>query len=123
MSVNGAKVPGTFETFFKILREQGIRGMNKGVNAVALRQITGLSSRIGIARFTEEHSGVNDWGALSCWNQPFEVLRVEMQFTKEEPGRSFRPTMISTRGVVPRVGVAGWATVCMVGLGDMMKDI
>lgn len=55
---------------------------------------------------------------------------------KEEPGRSVRPTMMSTlkkiirtsgvkglfRGVVPRIGVAGWATICMVGLGDMVKD-
>ncbi|KAB8268987.1 mitochondrial DNA replication protein [Aspergillus minisclerotigenes] len=155
MSVNGAKVPGTFEIFFKIIREQGIRGVNKGVNAVALRQITGWSSRIGIARFAEERirwmSGKGKeerlgfgekvlastiGGALSCWNQPFEVLRVEMQSMKEEPGRSVRPTMMSTlkkiirtsgvkglfRGVVPRIGVAGWATICMVGLGDMVKD-
>ena len=94
MSVNGAKVPGTFEIFFKIIREQGIRGVNKGVNAVALRQITGWSSRIGIARFAEERirwmSGKGKeeklgfgekilastvGGALSCWNQPFEVSR------------------------------------------------
>ncbi|KAB8263821.1 mitochondrial carrier [Aspergillus pseudonomiae] len=155
MSVNGAKVPGTFEVFFKIIREQGIRGVNKGVNAVALRQITGWSSRIGIARFAEERirwmSGKGKeeklgfgekmlastiGGALSCWNQPFEVLRVEMQSMKEEPGRVARPTMMSTlkkilhtsgvqglfRGVVPRIGVAGWATICMVGLGDMVKE-
>ncbi|PIG79504.1 DNA replication protein YHM2 [Aspergillus arachidicola] len=153
MSVNGAKVPGTFEIFFKIIREQGIRGVNKGVNAVALRQITGWSSRIGIARFAEERirwmSGKEEerlgfgekilastiGGALSCWNQPFEVLRVEMQSMKE-PKRAARPTMISTlkkiirtsgvkglfRGVVPRIGVAGWATICMVGLGDMVKE-
>ena len=56
---------------------------------------------------------------------------------KEEPGRTDRPTMMSTlkkilrtsgvqgffRGVVPRIGVAGWATICMVGLGDMMKEL
>lgn len=92
LSVEGAKVPTTMETFFQILREKGIRGVNKGVNAVALRQVTGWSSRIGISRFAEECirsvSGKSKeqklqvgekilastiGGALSCWNQPFEV--------------------------------------------------
>ena len=26
------------------------------------------------------------------------------------------------RGVVPRIGVATWATICMVGLGDQVKE-
>jgi hypothetical protein len=26
------------------------------------------------------------------------------------------------RGVVPRIGVAAWATICMVGLGDTVKE-
>lgn len=78
--------------FVQILREKGIRGVYKGVNAVALRQITGWSSRIGISRFAEEIiRGITGkskedklrfgerilastiGGALSCWNQPFEV--------------------------------------------------
>lgn len=88
----GARVPGTMETFFDILRTQGIRGVNKGVNAVALRQITGWSSRMGISKAAEgpirrlRGKGKTDTltmgekiaastvgGALSCWNQPFEV--------------------------------------------------
>lgn len=92
IGTQGAKVPGTMETFFKILREKGIRGVNRGVNAVALRQVTGWSSRIGISRFAEESirsmTGKSKdeklkfgekilastiGGALSCWNQPFEV--------------------------------------------------
>ena len=78
--------------FIQIVREKGIRGVYKGVNAVALRQVTGWSSRIGISRFAEEtirtmsgkskqdrlHFGEKVLastigGALSCWNQPFEV--------------------------------------------------
>src|ERR1700712_3319724 len=97
-AVAGGRVPGTVETFLNILRTKGIRGVNKGVNAVALRQITGWASRIGISRFAEgqirtlrgkspnEKLGMREkvaastiGGALSCWNQPFEVLRVEMQ--------------------------------------------
>jgi hypothetical protein len=90
----GVRIPGTMETFFAILRTKGIRGVNKGVNAVALRQISGWSSRMGISQFTEglirRSQGYSDsrslsvgekiaastvGGALSCWNQPFEVSR------------------------------------------------
>lgn len=88
----GARVPGTMETFFNILRTQGIRGVNKGVNAVALRQITGWSSRMGISKAAEgpirrirgksetekltmgeKIAASTVGGTLSCWNQPFEV--------------------------------------------------
>lgn len=79
------------EMFFNILREKGIRGVNRGVNAVALRQVTGWSSRIGMSRFAEESirsiTGKSEEklqfgekilastmsSTLSCWNQPFEV--------------------------------------------------
>lgn len=90
----GSRVPGTMETFVQILKTKGIRGVNRGVNAVALRQITGWSSRIGISRFaegrlrsirgkasterlslTEKILASTFGGALSCWNQPFEVSR------------------------------------------------
>jgi hypothetical protein len=151
----GEKVPGTMQTFFEILRTKGIRGVNRGVNAVALRQVTGWSSRIGISRFAETNirriTGKNETeklsfgekiaastigGALSCWNQPFEVVRIEMQSLKVDPTRPESPTMLSTakhilqtsgplgffRGVVPRIGVAAWATICMVGFGDIVKE-
>ena len=100
LGTEGAKVPGTMETFFQILREEGIRCVNKGVNAVALRQVTGWSSRIGISRFAEESirsmSGKRKneklkfgekilastiGGALSCWNQPFEVSDRRFEFS------------------------------------------
>ncbi|KAL4764710.1 mitochondrial DNA replication protein [Aspergillus foveolatus] len=155
-SEQAIKPPGSLEVFFQILREKGIRGVNKGVNAVALRQVTGWSSRIGISRFAEESirsvtGKAKDeklrlgekilastiGGALSCWNQPFEVLRVEMQSMKSDPARPEKPTIVSTfkhiiktsglrglfRGVVPRIGVASWATVCMVGFGDTVKAL
>lgn len=88
----GSKVPSTMEIFFNIVRTQGIRGVNKGVNAVALRQITGWSSRMGVAKAAEtpirkingkasteklsmgeKIAASTAGGALSCWNQPFEV--------------------------------------------------
>lgn len=153
-AASGARVPGTMETFFGILRTQGIRGVNKGVNAVAMRQITGWASRMGISRFAEGQIRIfrgreattplsfgekiaasTIGGALSCWNQPLEVIRVDMQAVKQAQSGP-KATMLSTaqlvwresgprgffRGVVPRVGVASWATVCMVGMGDMVKE-
>ncbi|KAL4880578.1 mitochondrial carrier domain-containing protein [Aspergillus karnatakaensis] len=152
----GVKPSGPLEVFLQILREKGIRGVNKGVNAVALRQVTGWSSRIGISRLAEdsirsvrgkgrrETLGFGEkilastiGGALSCWNQPFEVLRVEMQSMTKDPTRPEKPTIVSTfkhivrtsgikglfRGVVPRIGVAAWATICMVGFGDTLKEL
>lgn len=90
LASSGNHVPGTMGTFFNILRMQGIRDINKGVNAVALRQITGWASRMGIAKFTEGqirkfgHIPASEklsagqkiaasvvCGTLSCWNQPF----------------------------------------------------
>ncbi|KAH7215474.1 mitochondrial DNA replication protein [Fusarium oxysporum] len=151
----GVCVPGTMEIFLGILRKEGIRGVNRGVNAVALRQISGWASRIGIARFAEGQirslqskpadGKLSFWekmaastvgGALSCWNQPFEVLRVEMQSLVSGQNITSKPTMTSAakrilatsgplgffRGVVPRIGVAAWATICMVGFGDIAKE-
>jgi hypothetical protein len=47
---SGAKVPGTMETFMAIYRKEGIAGINKGVNAVAVRQVTNWGSRFGLSR-------------------------------------------------------------------------
>lgn len=105
----GVRVPGTMETFRALVGEKGLRGVYRGVNAVALRQITGWSSRIGISRiaegqirslrrgggeeaassssseklsFGEKILASTIGGALSCWNQPFEVrLAVHFLFS------------------------------------------
>ncbi|RSL38482.1 hypothetical protein CEP53_014834 [Fusarium sp. AF-6] len=64
------------------------------------------------------------------------VLRVEMQSLASGQDTSSKPTMASAakrilatssamgffRGVVPRTGVAAWATICIVGLGDSAKE-
>ncbi|KAL4914960.1 mitochondrial carrier domain-containing protein [Aspergillus aurantiobrunneus] len=138
------KPPGPLEVFLQILREKSIRGVNKGVNAVALRQVTGWSSRIGISRFAEDSirsvTGKRRDDKLSFGEKILAstvggVLRVEMQSMTKDPTRPLKPTIASTfshiirtsgvkglfRGVVPRIGVATWATICMVGLGDTVK--
>jgi len=154
MSVSGQKAPGTWATFMDIYRREGIRGINKGVNAVAIRQMTNWGSRFGLSRAAEqgirkithkEHgeklsaaekilaSAVG--GGLSAWNQPIEVIRVEIQSKKDDPNRPKKMTVGNTfkyiyesnglkglyRGVAPRIGLGIWQTVCMVAFGDMAK--
>ena len=152
LAATGAKPPGTMETFMNIYRKEGIRGINKGVNAVAIRQVTNWGSRFGLSRLAEsaiykvtgkkEGEKLGAWekilssglgGGLSAWNQPIEVIRVEMQSKTEDPNRPKNLTVGKTlryiygnngmkglyRGVTPRIGLGVWQTICMVALGDM----
>jgi hypothetical protein len=151
----GVKPPGTWATFMDIYRKEGIAGINKGVNAVAIRQMTNWGSRFGLSRLAEQ--GIRDLtgkeegkalsapekivasalgGGLSAWNQPIEVIRVEMQSKTEDPNRPKKMTVANTakyiykengmkglyRGVAPRIGLGVWQTICMVALGDMAKS-
>lgn len=77
-------------------------------------------------------------GAVGCWNQPIEVVRVEMQsMAKAEPG-SNRPVKLTIgntlsyiykengikglyRGVQPRIALGIWQTICMVSFADYVK--
>lgn len=154
-ATDGAKIPSSFEVFKDIYRREGIRGINKGVNAVAIRQCTNWGSRFGFARLSEEGirkitgkthgEGLNVWekilastigGGLSAWNQPIEVIRVEMQSKTVDPNRPKNLTVGSAfkyiyqsngikglyRGVTPRIGLGVWQTVFMVGLGDKARE-
>jgi hypothetical protein len=151
----GAKPQTTFQTFAAIYRADGIRGINKGVNAVAIRQMTNWGSRFGLSRLAEgwikSLTGKKDsdklsaiekvvasalGGGLSAWNQPIEVIRVEMQSKKEDPNRPKKMTVSNTakyiyqqngfrglyRGITPRISLGIWQTVCMVAFGDMAKS-
>ncbi|KAH7133386.1 mitochondrial carrier domain-containing protein [Dactylonectria estremocensis] len=150
----GVKPPSTFQTFMGIYNKEGIRGINKGVNAVAIRQMTNWGSRFGLSRLAEgwirtatgkkEGEKLSVWekilasgvgGGLSAWNQPIEVIRVEMQSKKEDPNRPKKMTVGNTfkyiydsnglkglyRGITPRISLGIWQTVCMVAFGDMAK--
>ncbi|KAH3903110.1 probable Mitochondrial DNA replication protein YHM2 [Saccharomycodes ludwigii] len=145
----------SWEIFKDIYRKEGIVGINKGVNAVAIRQMTNWGSRFGLARLVEEgirkftHKDENErlngyekilasavGGGLSAWNQPIEVIRVEMQSKKEDPNRPKKMNVVTAfkyiyktnglkglyRGVTPRIGLGIWQTVFMVGFGDMAKE-
>jgi len=158
-AVTGIKPPSTWAVFMDIYRREGVRGINKGVNAVAVRQCTNWGSRMGFARLAESSirkargKGENDklgamdkilassiGGALATWNQPIEVVRVEMQsMSKNAAANSSRPaklTIFNTlgyiyrengikglyRGVTPRIGLGIWQTICMVSFADYVKD-
>ncbi|CCD27271.1 Yhm2p NDAI_0K00800 [Naumovozyma dairenensis CBS 421] len=156
-----AAIPGTIQqsswTVFKgIYGKEGLRGIYKGVNAVSIRQMTNWGSRFGFSRLVEDgikkltgktspDDKLNAWekigataigGGLSAWNQPIEVIRVEMQSKKEDPNRPKNLTVSKTfkyilqtngikglyRGITPRIGLGIWQTVFMVGFGDMAKE-
>ncbi|KAG0254787.1 hypothetical protein BG011_005520 [Mortierella polycephala] len=144
----------TFQVASDIFKREGIRGINKGVNAVAVRQCTNWGSRLGLSRLAEEtirkvrgtDSAIplNVWekigasaigGGLSIWNQPIEVIRVEMQSQLKTVGRPEKMTIANCarwiwktnglkgfyRGSVPRFGLGMWQTICMVAGGDALK--
>ncbi|KAJ3137903.1 hypothetical protein HK100_000310 [Physocladia obscura] len=141
----------TIEVATEIFRREGIAGINKGVNAVAVRQCTNWGSRFGISRVAEDLIRGKDkarkltdlekiaassvGGALSTWNQPIEVIRVEMQSQLKTAGRPEKLTIATAagwiykqsgilgfyRGVTPRVCLGMWQTICMVAFGDKVK--
>lgn len=154
--VPGVPAQTSFQVFKEIYRKEGIRGINKGVNAVAIRQMTNWGSRFGFSRLAEEsirkltHKKENQsltalekvaasaiGGGLSAWNQPIEVIRVEMQSKTADPNRPKNLGVASAfnyiyknngikglyRGVAPRIGLGVWQTVFMVAFGDIFKKM
>ncbi|KAF6766543.1 mitochondrial carrier domain-containing protein [Ephemerocybe angulata] len=157
-AATGAKPPSTWAVFADIYRKEGLAGVNKGVNAVAIRQCTNWGSRMGFARLAEDTirkvrgKGEKDslgamdkilassiGGALATWNQPIEVIRVEMQSMAKgaaaDVNRPAKLTVFNTlkyiygqngikglyRGVTPRIGLGIWQTICMVSFADYVK--
>ncbi|QPG73069.1 Mitochondrial DNA replication protein yhm2 [Brettanomyces nanus] len=145
----------TLQVFGEIYKNEGIKGINRGVNAVALRQCTNWGSRFGISRLAEQlirkftnkkeddrlaaHEKILAsviGGGLSAWNQPIEVVRVEMQSRSPNPNKPKGLSVLGTlkyvykeagmkglfRGVTPRVCLGIWQTVFMVCFGDYAKE-
>ncbi|CAL9736079.1 citrate/oxoglutarate carrier protein [Monosporozyma servazzii] len=152
----GAVAQSSWGVFRSILAKDGLKGIYKGVNAVAIRQMTNWGSRFGFSRLIEDRirkatgkTGKDDklsalekisasaiGGGLSAWNQPIEVIRVEMQSKTVDPNRPKNLTVGKTfkyilktngvkglyRGIAPRIGLGVWQTVFMVGFGDMARE-
>ncbi|KAF0852869.1 mitochondrial solute carrier [Andalucia godoyi] len=142
----------TFQVAREVIARDGLLAMNRGVTAVAVRQMTNWGSRFGISKAVEsmfkgkdskrELSAVERLsasvvgGTLSCWNQPIEVIRVEMQSASK--GTEARKLNIMSaakviyqdkgflgfyRGITPRVCLGVWQTVCMVFAADTIKEL
>lgn len=118
--------------FLETFRSGGFSAINKGVNAVALRQVTNWGSRIGISRAAEEvirdlkgmgkGEKLGVWekvgssaigGVLGCWNHPIEgeyYLLLSLSETRtddEEEGRTLsfvfgKTCSRSSRDAVPQ---------------------
>lgn len=151
VAATGIKPPGTIETFMDIWRREGLRGINKGVNAVAVRQVTNWGSRFGLSRVAE--NGIRSFrgkdaseklsagekilasglgGGLSAWNQPIEVIRVELQSKAVDPNRPKNMNVMSAaryiysqngakglyRGVTPRIGLG---VVCFIPFNPLFR--
>lgn len=54
-----ANVPSTWQLFAQTYKQGGLAAVNKGVNAVAIRQATNWGSRIGIARVAGTHTSLS----------------------------------------------------------------
>lgn len=50
-AASGVKPPSTWALFADIYRREGLKGINKGVNAVAVRQCTNWGSRYACILF------------------------------------------------------------------------
>lgn len=148
----GAARQTTISVAYDVFKREGIRGLNRGVSAVAVRQMTNWGSRFGISRITEMLMRGEEktrklsvpeklmasviGGALGCWNQPIEVIRVEMQSQIKSANRPEKLNIFNTaryiyqqhgflgfyRGITPRIGLSVYLTVCMVFGGDQIKE-
>ncbi|KAI7829060.1 mitochondrial carrier domain-containing protein [Kickxella alabastrina] len=117
----------TWKIAYDVFQREGIRGLNRGVSAVALRQMTNWGSRFGIARVTESVFRGKDTnrkltnterlassaigGALACWNHPSRSFASKCKQWSDG----------FYRGVTPRIGLSVYLTVCMVFGGDSVK--
>eukprot|EP00918_Siedleckia_nematoides_P087578 GHVU01192613.1.p2 GENE.GHVU01192613.1~~GHVU01192613.1.p2 ORF type:complete len:285 (-),score=18.28 GHVU01192613.1:2773-3627(-) len=131
---------------------KGVVDMYSGSSAIAFRQASNWASRqglteffrgrirIGVGKDEKDRLSVGEevaagilGGALSTWNQPFEVARIHMQsaahegkkkenvlrvingiFREEGPGGLYK-------GIMPRIGLGVWQTLFMVTGAKLVK--
>jgi len=132
----------------------GAKAFYPGGTAIALRQATNWASRQGFTeafrgQFKKRFHDGSDMdklslveeaacgilgGALSTWNQPFEVARIHMQAganegkPKQHIGQVFKTILANEgpralfAGIVPRIGLAVWQTLFMVTGAKLIKE-
>ena len=128
----------------RVVSEQGVLGMYRGFQPMALRQASNWASRAGfteVARSVLGWSKYGIWGELasgclgglgSCWNTPIETIRV---ITQRDVGAG-RPTKTMRgywdaiveeggypslfRGITPRALQAIWQTTFLVVVPNLL---
>ncbi|KAL1526485.1 hypothetical protein AB1Y20_015195 [Prymnesium parvum] len=137
----------------KTWSEKGFFGFYQGGSAIALRQASNWASRQGFTEAArsriaqaahgdaraklstrEEVAAGVLGGALSCWNHPFEVARIEMQ-ARAIMGEQQLSTLQVIRhinaehgvrglfqGLLPRMGLNIWLTLFMVSGVKLLKE-
>ena len=143
--VTGDKGVSVTQKISSVWQKQGIKGFYPGGTALAFRQGTNWASRQGLTEYIrgffkvqfhgdpkakltvkeEAFSGIIG-GALSCWNHPFEVARIQMQSAADrgEPKQNmiqvFKMIVKENgygglfKGIFPRVLLGAWQTLFMV---------
>lgn len=155
-AVTGDKSVSLWQRTKDVYRTNGIGGFYHGGTALILRQGTNWASRQGFTDIIRDFlksrhvkdgestkqvklsvaeealSGIVG-GALSTWNQPFEVIRIEAQANaaKGLPPRSFMQTMSVIvkengvrglfQGIIPRMGLCIYQTLFLVTLPYLLK--
>eukprot|EP01039_Chlorochromonas_danica_P006432 gene6432-7094_t len=155
-AVTGDKSVGLIQQATRTYKAHGIGGFYHGGTALILRQGTNWASRQGFTdiirswikkRHVREGESAKDvklsvaeeaisgiiGGALSTWNQPFEVMRIEAQANaaKGLPPRSFFQTYHHIvkesgylglfQGVIPRMGLCIGQTLFLVTVPHLLK--
>lgn len=152
-AVVGDKSVSTGALISTTWKEKGLKGFYPGGSAIAFRQASNWASRQGLtewargqiaqkkygdrgAKLTKGDEALSGCigGALSCWNQPFEVARIQMQ-AAAAAGEEKR-SMVGTwqlilkeqgpqgmfKGIVPRIGLGIWQTLFMVTGAKILKQ-
>lgn len=148
-AVTGDSKISFYERTVMTYREKGIAGFYRGGTALMLRQGSNWASRQGITdvirnmmkgdnkkkqlSIAEESIAGLIGGALSTWNQPFEVMRIEAQASAAKglpPKNIIETTKLIVRengvaglfqGVLPRMGLCCAQTFFMVSVPYIMK--
>ncbi|CAD7952843.1 unnamed protein product [Amoebophrya sp. A25] len=151
--VTGDKNTNVSKKVAETWSQKGIRGFYPGGMALTFRQASNWASRQGFTEIIREKCGEMRHGdakakltrgeeamcgilggALSCWNHPFEVARIEAQAAANagEPTLGMVATMAKVtrengpmglfQGIVPRLGLGIWQTLFMVTGAKIIRE-
>ena len=149
-AVTGDGKMSFYERTVTTYRDKGIAGFYRGGTALMLRQGSNWASRQGITDIIRNMMKGDDkkknlsvaqesiagiiGGALSTWNQPFEVLRIEAQASAAKglpPKNIIETTKLIVKengvaglfqGIAPRMGLCVAQTFFMVSVPYIMKS-